>query len=125
MSVLEQDTTSESSAGVDMPSFPVVMRGYDRQQVHAFVLEQASRLAAERRRADSTERAVAQLRHELAASKNQPPPSFEHLGAEAAKVLEQAGNSAKLLVEEARSRGEAIVHEAETEAAELIEKAQQ
>jgi len=125
MSALEPATASESNARVKLPNFPVVMRGYDRQQVQAFFQDLASRLAAERRRADETERALAQMRLEVAAAHNQPPPSFEHLGSEAAKVLEQAGKSAKLLVQEAKSRGEALVREAEAEAAELIEKAEQ
>ena len=125
MSALEPATASESNARVRLPNFPVVMRGYDRQQVQAFFQDLASRLAAERRRADEMERTLAQVRLEVAAAHNQPPPSFEHLGSEAAKVLEQAGKSAKLLVHEAKSRGEALVREAETEAAELIEKAEQ
>src|SRR5215831_21085100 len=125
MSALEPATASESNARVKLPNFAVVMRGFDRQQVQAFFQDLASRLASERRRADDMERALAQMRLEVAAAHNQPPPSFEHLGSEAAKVLEQAGKSAKLLVHEAKSRGEALVREAEVEAAELIEKAEQ
>ena len=125
MSVPEPATTSESNGRARLPNFPVVMRGYDRQQVQAFVQDLASRLGMERRRADETERALAQMRLEMTAAQNQPPPSFEHLGSEAARVLEQAGKSAKLLIQEAKSRGEALVREAEVEAAELIEKAEQ
>lgn len=125
MSVLEPATSTESNGRARLPSFRVVVRGYDRQQVQAFIQDLASRLAMERRRADETERALAQMRLEMAATQNQPPPSFEHLGSEAARVLEQAGKSAKLLVQEAKSRGEALVREAEAEAAELIEKAEQ
>ena len=125
MSVLEPATASESNGRARPPNFRVVMRGYDRQQVHAFIQDLASRLGMERRRSDEIERALAQTRLEVAAAQNQPPPSFEHLGSEAARVLEQAGKSAKLLVQEAKSRGEALVREAEVEAAELIEKAEQ
>src|SRR5215472_6171992 len=125
MSVLEPATASESNGRARLPNFRVVMRGYDRQQVQAFIQDLASRLGMERRRADETERALAQMRLEVTAAQNQPPPSFEHLGSEAARVLEQAGKSAKLLVQEAKSRGEALVREAEVEAAELIEKAEQ
>ena len=50
MSVLEPDAVSMPSAGgVDLPSFPIVMRGYDRQQVRAFVDQLRSYLADERR----------------------------------------------------------------------------
>ena len=124
MSVLEPATATESNGRARLPSFRVVVRGYDRQQVQTFIQDLASRLAMERRRADETERTLAQMRLEVAAAQNQPPPSFEHLGSEAARVLEQAGKSAKLLVQEAKSRGEALVREAEAEAAELIEKAE-
>lgn len=125
MSVLEPGSASESNGRARLPNFRVVMRGYDRQQVQAFIQDLASRVGMERRRADETERALAQMRLEITAAQNQPPPSFEHLGSEAARVLEQAGKSAKLLVQEAKNRGEALVREAEVEAAELIEKAEQ
>lgn len=125
MSVLEPGPASQSDATVDQPEFPVVLRGYDRQQVHTFIQVLSARIANERRRAEQAERAMAQMRLEVAAVRDQPPPSFEHLGAEAAKVLEQAGTSAKLLVEEARGRGEAVVREAEAQAADVISRAEQ
>lgn len=116
MSTLVPVIASESDDYVSPPSFSVVMRGYDRQQVEYFVEDMAQRLADQRRRADETAGAMAQMRLEIAALKNQPPPSFEHLGAEAARVLEQAGGSARLLVEEAESRAGTIVQRAEAEA---------
>ncbi len=125
MSPLEPATPSDVNGRMRLPNFPVVMRGYDRDQVHAFFQDLAARLTAERRRADETERQLAQVRLEVTSLQSQPPPSFEHLGSEAAKILEQAGKSAKLLVQEAKSRGEGLVREAEVEAAELIEKAEQ
>jgi cell division septum initiation protein DivIVA len=125
MSVLEPDVASMPAAGVEMPSFPIVMRGYDRQQVQTYVLQLRARLADERRRAEQADRAVSRMQLELDAAKNPAPPSFEHLGAEAARVLEQAGASATLLLDEARSRGRRIVEEAEAEAADLIARAQQ
>jgi cell division septum initiation protein DivIVA len=124
MSAVEPGTTSRSEAEISVPEFPAGIRGYDRQQVDIFVRDLAVRLTAERRRAEHADRTAAQLRAEVASLRNQPPPSFEHLGAEAARVLEQAGLSAKLLVEEARNRGQAVVEEAEGQAAELIEQAE-
>lgn len=124
MSVVKPVSASESDGRVKQPSFHVVLRGYHRGQVQAFIQNLASHLAAERQRGNHSERAMAEMRLEIAALKNQPP-SFEHLGAEAARVLEQAGSSAKFLIDEARNRGETMVQEAEVEAAELIEKAQQ
>ncbi len=122
MSALVSVIGSESDDYVGPPSFSVVMRGYDRQQVEFFVEDMAQRLADQRRRADETAGAMAQMRLEIAALKNQPPPSFEHLGAEAARVLEQAGGSARLLVEEAESRADTIVQRAEVEAEGMRQK---
>ncbi len=125
MSVFERGSASKSDLEIGVPEFPVALRGYDRQQVDAFIQDLTVRLTAERRRAEQSERAVAQVQAELGGLRDPAPLSFEHLGAEAGRVLEQAGSSAKLLVEEARSRGQAIVDEAEAEAGALIERAEQ
>jgi vacuolar-type H+-ATPase subunit H len=101
--------------GIDPPQFPVVVRGYDRQRVNAYLQSMVSRLAAEHDRA---------VQAEQAATNNQPP-TFEHLGAEAIKVLELASGSAELLVAEARRRGETIVEDAEGQAADLFEETKQ
>lgn len=124
MSSLQPVTASESNVHVSPPSFSVAMRGYDRKQVQSVVDELYRRLAAQRRHAAATERAMTHMRQEIAAMKNQPPPSFEDLGSEAGRVLEQAGNSARLLIEEAKGRGEAIIHNADTDAAHLIRTAE-
>ena len=123
MSALQPAIASESRGPVSPRSFSVVMRGYHRKQVESFIDELFQRLALARQRADATERAMTQMRLEIAAVKHQPP-SFEDLGAEAATVLARAGSSAKLLVEEARGKGDAIIHKAETDAAELIRNAE-
>lgn len=104
------------AAGTRLPGFAVVLRGYDRQEVDAVVEELEARLVAERRRAQEAELMASDLQRQLDLTETAPPPSFEHLGAEAARVLEQAGNAAKLLLEEARTRGEDIVKEAEARA---------
>lgn len=124
MSVVEQGAAARPEADFEVPEFPIALRGYDRQQVDVFLKDLTVRVTAERRRAEQAERAAAQMRAELAVLRNQAPPSFEHLGAEAGRVLEQAGHSARLLVEEARSRGHELVEEAETQAAELIDRAE-
>ena len=125
MSVVEQGSVTPSDLEIGVPEFPVAIRGYDRQQVDAFVQDLTVRLTAERRRADMSERAVSQLRAELANMRdNQAPPSFEHLGIEAGRVLAQAGNSAKLLIEEAQTRGQEMVDAAESRATALVERAE-
>jgi len=125
MSVVEQGSATPSDLEIGIPEFPVAIRGYDRQQVDAFVQDLTVRLTAERRRAEHADRAVNQLRMEVAHLRdNQAPPSFEHLGIEAGRVLAQAGNSAKLLIEEAQTRGQEMVDAAESRAAAVIERAE-
>ena len=113
MSVVEQGPMSNQDAEVGLPEFPVALRGYDRQQVDAFLKDLSIRVTAERRRAEQAERAAAQMRAELAGLRNQPPPSFEHLGAEAGRVLEQAREAAERTHEKAMS--EQLTMQAETE----------
>jgi cell division septum initiation protein DivIVA len=125
MNALEPVSASEPVDRVERPTFPVVMRGYDRQQVQAFIEALTARLSSESQRADQMERTIAQMRLEVAALKYQPPPSYDHLGAGAARLFEQAGSSARLLVEDARNRSRSIVHQAEAAAAELIRTAEQ
>jgi F0F1-type ATP synthase membrane subunit b/b' len=114
MSVFESRDTAGHTAeiGIDPPDFPVVVRGYERQRVDAYLKSVVSRLAAEHDRA------------EQAAASNQPP-TFERLGAEAMKVLELAGQSAELLIAQAKQRGETLVQEAKGQAADLLEEARQ
>ncbi|HZD69523.1 MAG TPA: DivIVA domain-containing protein [Actinomycetes bacterium] len=117
MSVFEPHDVAGSSARTEIgpPDFPVVVRGYDRQRVDAYLQRIVSRLMAERERAAQAEQAAA----------NDQPPTFEHLGAEAMKVLDLAGQSAEVLVAQAKGRGETIVQDAEAQAADLLEQARQ
>lgn len=117
MSVSEPNSTAVFAAGIeiDPPDFPVVVRGYDRQRVNDYLQNVVARLAAEHDRAAKAEQAAA----------NNQPPTFEHLGAEAIKVLELASGSAELLVAQAKRHGEAIVEEAEAQATDLFEEARQ
>ena len=117
MSVFEPHRTATSATGIeiDPPDFPIVVRGYDRHQVNAYLQRIVSRLAAEHDRATQAEQAAA----------NDQPPTFEHLGAEAVNVLKLAGQSGEMLVEQAKKHGESIVQEAEGQAGDLLEKAKQ
>src|SRR3712207_3920704 len=74
----------------DTPRFPVVMRGYDRYQVDSRFAELMVQLERERQRAEEVEARLHAARAELEELRGQPPPSFVHLGAEAARLLEQA-----------------------------------
>jgi len=118
MRVFEPHTTAGvvEDIGIDPPAFPVVVRGYDRQRVNAYLQSLVVRLATERDRA---------VQAEQQAAASSQPPTFEHLGAEAVKVLELASGSADLLVAQARRRGETIVEDAEGQAADLFEETKQ
>jgi cell division septum initiation protein DivIVA len=124
MSVFEPSTESDRYNLSEPPPFRVSRRGFDRQEVAAYVQELSAHLEDERQRAEQAERTIAHLQFEMAAVRSKSP-SFEHLGVGAAKVLEHAGHSAELLVEEAENRGRAIVEEAEARAADLVAAAEQ
>jgi vacuolar-type H+-ATPase subunit H len=103
MSALESRDLAKLTAeiGIDPPDFPVVVRGYDRQRVDTYL-----------------ERVLVRLE----AATSDEEPTFEHLGAEAMKVLELAGKSAEVLIAQAKERGEAIVEEARGQGADLLEQ---
>jgi cell division septum initiation protein DivIVA len=124
MSVFEPSSEPDRHSSSDAPEFRMVMRGYDRQEVVAYIQELWAHVENERQRAEQAERTIVQMQAEAGSATNQTP-SFEHLGVEAAKVLEQAGQSAELLLEEAEGRAKAIVEEARAQAAELIASAEQ
>jgi cell division septum initiation protein DivIVA len=118
-----QDQTSQASvSGVDLPSFPVAFRGYDRDQVDVYIRVTAQQLASERQRAENLQRQQSQLKQELERAATNARPSFDALGAEAGRVLEQAGQSAKILIAEAEARARKIVEEAEQSIASTVER---
>jgi vacuolar-type H+-ATPase subunit H len=125
MSVFEPHTDDESGGASQLPALDVALRGRKGQQVSAYIQDLRMHLDQQRARADQAERAAAHIQHELSALRNQPPPSFEHLGSQAARVLDEAGRSAKVLVEEAKGRGKAIVEQARGHGAEVIAAAEQ
>lgn len=124
MSGSESILTKDDNGHGEPPAFPVVMRGYDRRHVQEFIENLSSMLAAERRRADETERAVAKLRLEVSALEQQSP-SYDHLGVEAGRLLEHAASSARQLVEDAQARAEQVMEGAQASAAEVIRAAEQ
>jgi hypothetical protein len=90
--VVQADTESEQPAATDSPFFQVLRRGYDRTQVDAYIPELVARL-------DAAEQARAELEREVARLREQPSPTFEQLGEEAATVLQEASRSAESLIE--------------------------
>jgi DivIVA domain-containing protein len=115
MSVYQRDAESEQRNNDGPPAFRVVRRGYDREQVDAYMPQLLARLEEAVDRYAKAERARSDLQREVANLK-EGSPAFEQLGAEAASVIAEAGRSAGQLVDKARARAETIVEEARKQA---------
>ena len=115
MSVYQRDTESEQRNTDGPPTFRVVRRGYDREQVDAYMPQLLARLEEAVDRYAKAERARVELQREVANLK-EGSPAFEQLGAEAASVIAEAGRSAGQLVDKARARAETIVEDARKQA---------
>ena len=74
--------------GTEEPRFEIAFRGYERDQVDIFIRTLSERLGAEQQRAERAETASAQLQRKLGSAQKPGKPSFEHLGAEAARILQ-------------------------------------
>ena len=117
VSAFEPQPPAESK--VDMPEFVVVRRGVDRRQVEEWGKKLTSLIERERQRAEQAERAL--YRSQLEAKGT---PSFTHLGAHAAGIIEEAGQSAEKMLLDAAERAQETVGMAEAEAAKIVEAAE-
>jgi len=115
MSVYQRDTESEQGNTDGPPAFRLVRRGYDREQVDAYMPQLLARLQEAVDRYAKAERSRTELQREIANLK-EGSPAFEQLGAEAASVIAEAGRSAGQLVDKARSRAETIIEDAKKQA---------
>jgi DivIVA domain-containing protein len=115
MSVYQRDAESERRNNDGPPAFRVVRRGYDPEQVDAYVPQLLARLEEAVDRYAKAERARSELQRENANLK-EGSPAFEQIGAEAASVIAEAGRSAGQLVDKARDRADTIVEEAKKQA---------
>jgi DivIVA domain-containing protein len=115
MSVYQRDAESEQRNTDGPPAFRVVRRGYDPEQVDAYVPQLLARLEEAVDRYAKAERARSELQRENANLK-EGSPAFEQIGAEAASVIAEAGRSAGQLVDKARARADTIVEEAKKQA---------
>jgi cell division septum initiation protein DivIVA len=104
---------------LDLPEFVVVKRGVDRRQVEEWGSTLTSLIEQERRRADQAEEALYRMQLEAKGS-----PSFSHLGAHVADIIEEAGRSAEKMLLDAADRAQEVIDEAEVERAEMIAAAQ-
>jgi DivIVA domain-containing protein len=115
MSVYQQDTEASQQHAEGPPAFRVVRRGYDRDEVDAYMPQLMARLDEAVDLYAKSEQARADLQREVA-SLREGSPSFEQLGGEAAALLQEAGRSAEQLVENARRRAETIIEKAQQQA---------
>jgi len=104
---------------LDMPEFVVVRRGVDRRQVEEWGKQLTSLIEQERRRANQAEQTLYRMQLDQPAT-----PSFTHLGAHAAGIIEEAGQSAEKLLLDAADRAQEAIDGAEAEAAEITEAAE-
>jgi cell division septum initiation protein DivIVA len=118
MSVYQRDAESEQRNNDGPPAFRVVRRGYDPQQVDAYMPQLLARLEEAVDRYAKAERARGELERENANLK-EGSPAFEQIGAEAASVIAEAGRSAGQLVDKARARADTIVEEAKKQAEQI------
>ena len=117
VSAFEPQPPAESN--VDMPEFVVVRRGVDPRQVEEWGKKLTSLIERERRRAEEAERVLYRTQLEVKGT-----PSFTHLGAHAAGIIEEAGQSAEQLLLDAEARAEEAIGRAEAEATGIIEEAE-
>jgi DivIVA domain-containing protein len=111
----QADTEIGQHNGDGPPAFRVVRRGYDRDEVDAYFSQLAARLRQAVDQYARAEQARADLEAE-ATRLRERSPSFEHVGGEAAALLQEAGRSAEQLVENGRRRAETIVEKAQQQA---------
>jgi DivIVA domain-containing protein len=118
MSVYERDTEAGQENAEGPPTFRVVRRGYDRDEVDAYIPQLVTRLEEAVGLYAKAEQARAELQREVI-SLREGSPSFERLGGEAAAVLQEAGRSAEQLVENARRRADTIIEKAQQQAEQI------
>jgi DivIVA domain-containing protein len=114
MSVYQQDTAGQDN-GEGPPPFRMVRRGYDRDEVDAYIQQLRARLEEAVGLYAKTEGARAELERETR-NLREGSPSFEQLGGEAAALLQEAGRSGEQLIENARRRADTIIEKAQQQA---------
>jgi DivIVA domain-containing protein len=118
MSVYERDTEAGQGNAEGPPTFRMVRRGYDRDEVDAYIPQLVARLEEAVGLYAKSEQARAELQREVT-NLREGSPSFEQLGGEAAALLQEAGRSAEQLVDNARRRADTIIEKAQQQAEQI------
>jgi DivIVA domain-containing protein len=115
MSVYHGDTQADQDDTVGTPAFRLVRRGYDRDEVDAYIPQLRARLEEAVDLYAKGETARGELEREVR-NLREGSPSFEQIGGEAAALLQEAGRSAEQLVDNARRRADTIIEKAQQQA---------
>jgi cell division initiation protein len=113
MSVYEPAAESGQDNPDGPSAFRMGWRGYDREEVDAYLRQLMARLREVVDRYAEAEQARAELQREVTRLREE---SFQQLGGEATTLLQEAGRSAEQLVENARRRAETIIEKAQLQA---------
>ena len=107
--------------------FLVSIRGYDRDEVHAFLTEVAETVEGLQQRRDELERAVAAATTQAAADAHDAadaPPDFGAVGEETKRVLEAAAHAGEEIRRKARQEADRELQAARRDAARVIAEAE-
>lgn len=110
-----------TEASVD-PDFTIVMRGYERHEVDAYLRDVVAEAARLRERVDALEGEVAGARRAGGAQAS-PEEGFRHLGEETTRILVAAESAAREMREKAEREADATVAAADRAARERVEDA--
>jgi DivIVA domain-containing protein len=116
MSVYQPAAESGQDNPDGPPAFRMGWRGYDREEVDAYLPKLTARLGEAVDRYAEAEQARAELQRKVTSLREE---SFQQLGGEATALLQEAGRSAEQLVEHARHRAETIIEKAQQQAEQL------
>jgi DivIVA domain-containing protein len=118
MSVYQGDTAAGQDDTAGTPAFRLVRRGYDRDEVDAYIPQLRARLEEAVDLYAKSEAGRTELEREVR-NLREGSPSFEQIGGEAAALLQEAGRSAEQLVDNARRRADAIVEKSQEQAEQI------
>jgi DivIVA domain-containing protein len=116
MSVYEPAAESGQDNPDGPSAFRMVWRGYDRDEVDAYLPKLTARLREAVDRSAEAEQAKAELQREVTGLREE---SLQRLGGEATALLQEAGRSAEQLVENARRHAKTIIEQAQQQAEQL------
>jgi cell division septum initiation protein DivIVA len=131
---------SPEAGEVELPAFSVVRRGFDPDEVQAYVEDRERQLAFLQGQADAAERQLRNALEQLAAERRRveelearlqaseaerlrdpaPPPSIAALGERVSRILEEAWEAAEAL----RREAEGAAERAREEARQILEQAE-